>query len=86
MKKKLNLKSIQKMKQDKVPLSWITAYDLPFASAAKQYGGEYWHHVQYGESMYSIAQKYGISLKKLYKMNFKSTDYTPIAGDLLKVR
>lgn len=56
------------------------------SKAAKQYGGEYWHHVQYGESMYSIAQKYGISLKKLYKMNFKSTDYTPIAGDLLKVR
>ena len=38
MKKKLNLKSIQKMKQDKVPLSWITAYDLPFASAAENAG------------------------------------------------
>ena len=35
MKKKLNLKSIQKMKQTGEPVTWITAYDLPFASAAE---------------------------------------------------
>lgn len=56
------------------------------SKAAKEYGGNYWHHVQKGESMYSISQKYGISLKKLYKMNFKNVDYTPVYGDLLKVR
>lgn len=38
MKKKLNLKSIQKMKQTGEPVSWITAYDLPFASAAENAG------------------------------------------------
>ena len=38
MKKKLNLKSIQKMKREGEPVSWITAYDLPFASAAENAG------------------------------------------------
>ena len=38
MKKKLNLKSIQKMKQTGEPVTWITAYDLPFASAAENAG------------------------------------------------
>lgn len=38
MKEKLNLKSIQKMKQTGEPVTWITAYDLPFASAAENAG------------------------------------------------
>jgi len=37
-KKKLNLKSLQKMKQEGTPISWITSYDLPFASAAENAG------------------------------------------------
>lgn len=37
-KKKLNLKSIQKMKEEGNPITWITAYDLPFASAAENAG------------------------------------------------
>lgn len=45
-----------------------------------------WHKVQSGESMYDIAQKYALRLKYLYKMNYKNADYTPIVGDLLKVR
>lgn len=36
--KKLSLKTIQKMKQAGEPVSWITAYDLPFASAAENAG------------------------------------------------
>jgi len=36
--------------------------------------------------MYFIAQYYGIKIEKLYKMNFKSPDYVPFVGDLLKVR
>lgn len=56
------------------------------SKAAKQYGKGYWHHVKQGESMYSIAQLYAINLKNLYKLNFKDADYTPVQGDLLKVR
>lgn len=38
MKKKLNLKSIQEMKEAGERISWITSYDLPFASAAENAG------------------------------------------------
>ena len=52
----------------------------------KHYGKDYWHHVQQGESMYSIAQLYGIRIANLYKLNFRDPDYVPVAGDLLRVR
>lgn len=44
------------------------------------------HVVQPGESMYSIAQYYGIRLKRLYKMNHLEADYSLRVGDRLKVR
>ncbi len=56
------------------------------SKAAKEYGKGYWHHVRQGESMYSIAQLYAMNMKKLYKLNFKDDDYTPVQGDLLRVR
>lgn len=59
------------------------------AKKAKKAESKYkdtWHKVKSGESMYSISQYYGIRLKNLYKMNFKDADYTPVTGDLLKVR
>lgn len=56
------------------------------SKASKQYGKGYWHHVRQGESMYSIAQLYAMNIKKLYKINFKDSDYTPVQGDLLRVR
>ena len=46
----------------------------------------YDHVVQVGESMHSIAQKYGIQIKSLYKMNKKDKDYVPEEGDVLKLR
>ena len=44
------------------------------------------HVVRQGESMYSIAQKYGIRLKNLYKMNKLTPDYQIRVGDQLKLR
>lgn len=44
------------------------------------------HRVKAGESMYSIAQYYGIRLESLYKMNHLSPDYSIQVGDLLRVR
>ena len=44
------------------------------------------HRVKEGESMYSIAQYYGIRLKSLYKMNKLSPDYELRIGDELRVR
>lgn len=44
------------------------------------------HYVRDGESMYSIAQNYGIRLKYLYKMNHLSPDYRIKYGDALRLR
>lgn len=44
------------------------------------------HVVQPGESMYTIAQKYGIRLKSLYKLNRLSPDYSIQVGDRLRLR
>ena len=53
--------------------------------APKDYKGRL-HYVRNGESMYSIAQKYGIRLKNLYKMNHLSPDYQIRVGDTLRLR
>ena len=39
-----------------------------------------------GDSMHTIAQRYGIQLKNLYKMNKLPDDYTPSVGDTLRLR
>ena len=44
------------------------------------------HVVKAGDSMYSIAQYYGIRLKSLYKKNHLSADYRIKVGDRLRVR
>ena len=43
------------------------------------------HVVKHGESMYTIAQLYGIRLKSLYKKNHLKPDYQLKVGDRLKV-
>jgi len=53
--------------------------------APKEYKGRL-HYVRSGESMYSIAQKYGIRLKSLYKINHLKPDYVLCVGDELKLR
>ncbi len=44
------------------------------------------HYVKSGESMYSIAQLYGIRVKYLYKINHLSPAYSIKVGDGLRVR
>lgn len=44
------------------------------------------HVVQPGESMYTISQRYGIRLKRLYKMNDLSPYYQIQVGDRLRIR
>ena len=53
--------------------------------APKDFKG-YYHEVNAGESMYSIAQKYGIRVKYLYKMNDLDPDYIIRVGEPLRVR
>ena len=54
------------------------------SKADKNFKGKM-HIVRQGESMYSIAQKYGIRLKSLYEKNHLQPDYQLTAGDRLKV-
>ena len=45
------------------------------------------HVLRNGESMYSISQKYGIRLKRLYKMNnMKPEDDAPAVGTIMRLR
>ena len=52
--------------------------------ATKEYR---FHTTANGESLYSISQKYGIKLKKLYKMNPEYENYTRLkVGDVINLR
>ncbi len=51
----------------------------------KSYKGKV-HIVRNGDSMYSIAQLYGIRLKCLYKLNKLSPDYVIRVGDSIRLR
>lgn len=42
--------------------------------------------VRIGDSMHDIAQRYGIRLDRLYKLNNKDADYSPEEGDVLRLR
>ena len=53
--------------------------------APKDYKG-YRHYVRQGESMYSIAQKYGIRVESLYKLNKLNADYQIQVGDPIRLR
>ena len=45
------------------------------------------HVLRAGESMHSVSQKYGIRLKRLYKMNkMKEEDPVPEVGTILRIR
>ena len=46
---------------------------------------DYRHEVKQGESMYTIAQTYGMRLSSLYKLNHLDPDYAIRVGDQLRV-
>ena len=49
--------------------------------------GNSFHTVMPGESLYSLSQKYGIKLKRMYKMNPMYKEYTKIkVGDIIRLR
>ncbi len=72
-------------KNDKLNAGDIIYLKKKQKKAPKQYKG-YVHVVKSGESMYSIAQQYGIKLESLYKINSLSPNYTIYPGAKLKVR
>lgn len=47
--------------------------------------GHKYHIIREGESLHSIAQKYGIKLSSIYSLNEISSDYVPQIGEKLKL-
>lgn len=60
-------------------------YMLKKKKHAKKEYKNFLHTIKPGESMYSIAQLYGIRLKNLYSKNRLAPDYAPRVGDQLLV-
>ncbi|MGL4993947.1 MAG: glucosaminidase domain-containing protein [Bacteroidales bacterium] len=52
----------------------------------KSKGADFYHTIIGGESIYFVSQKYGITLKGLYKLNDFAGDYIPKEGDSIRIR
>lgn len=72
-------------RRDRLAAGEIIYMQKKRTKAAKEYKGRL-HYVRAGESMYSIAQTYGIRLKSLYKMNHMSPYDDLRVGDELRLR
>lgn len=59
---------------------------IVFLQPKRNKGTEEYHTVQRGETMYSISQKYGIKLRKLYKKNKMKAGSEPKTGEKLSLR
>ena len=63
----------------------IVYFEKKKSKAARELKGTV-HTVAAGESLYSIAQHYGMRLKTLYKLNDLPADHVPEPGERLRIR
>lgn len=75
----------ERNKKDKLEEGEIVWLKKKRSKAPKDYKGRS-HYVKSGESMYSISQRYGIRLKKLYKINNIPPDYQIRVGESIRLR
>ena len=75
----------ERNKNDKLEEGEIVWLKKKRSKAPKDYKGRS-HYVKSGESMYSISQRYGIRLKKLYKINNIPPDYQIRVGEAIRLR
>ena len=82
--------SVKKLaKYNEVPKDYpLEAGDIVYLEKKKKKAEKGYDYciVRSGDSMHTIAQRYGIRLKNLYKMNKLPDDYTPSVGDTLRLR
>ena len=82
--------SVKKLaKYNEVPKDYpLEAGDIVYLEKKKKKAEKVYDFciVRSGDSMHTIAQRYGIRLKNLYKMNKLPDDYTPSVGDTLRLR
>lgn len=57
-----------------------------YVEPKKRKGSRSTHNVSQGETMYDIAQYYGIKLKLLYRWNGMSAPDEPVAGETIKLK
>lgn len=72
-------------KRDQIEAGEVIWLKKKQKKAPKDYKGRL-HYVRNGESMYSIAQKYGIRVKSLYKLNGLNPEHEIRVGEGLKLR
>ena len=63
----------------------IVYFEKKRSKAARELRGTV-HEVKAGESLHSIAQRYGMRLKTLYKLNDLPAHYVARTGDRLRIR
>lgn len=85
----LDMKESDLRKYNEVPEGYpLYENDIVYLQKKKRKADKphYDHVVEAGESMHIIAQRFGIQLKYLYKLNKKEPSFVPQAGDVLKLR
>lgn len=63
----------------------IVYFEKKRARADKVYRKKY-HQIQQGESLYMVAQRYGVRLKSLYKINHFDPDHAVSVGERIRIR
>ncbi len=63
----------------------IVYFEKKRSKADKAYKKKY-HQIQQGESLYMVAQRYGMRLKTLYKVNNFAPDHTVSVGERIRIR
>ncbi|MBQ8099026.1 MAG: glucosaminidase domain-containing protein [Bacteroidaceae bacterium] len=72
-------------KRYKLQIGDIVYFQKKQKKADKQYKDVY-HIMKEGESLYDLAQRYGMRVKTLYDINHLSPDYVPAVGELVLIR
>lgn len=91
LSKELGLSKAKLCRYNDVPTTYQLQHgDIIYLQKKKTKGDKklagFRHVVQAGESMWAIAQTYGIRLKNLYRLNGKTPDYASQPGDILWLR
>ncbi|NDW17913.1 LysM peptidoglycan-binding domain-containing protein [Dysgonomonas sp. 216] len=70
------------------PAKQLKAGDIVYFKGKKSKADKpfYVHAIQSGESLHDISQKYGVTVKSLYKMNNYKDSHMPKVGDTVRLR
>lgn len=84
-KSKRKLLSYNDLPKDAAPLAGSVIFLQKKRIKADKYFKGRPHLLQSGQSMYDVAQMYGIRLKNLYKLNGFTPDYMPSVGQTIRL-